>query len=216
VFEVIGHIYTVRETTLTAEAAAREADNKRAEADARISEANLKAAQAAQGTARAAAEAAAANERAGKVELSVATQRERAARAELALLELKQQSEHRHLTTESRGKLIRLLQSASKGVALLTCPLNNSEACDFMNEIGAALVEAGWKTARDIPRIFPTTPRGIELSIRRKDIPNRPVEALDDAFEEIGLTISNRAVFADLNQGVDVRILVGVNPNWPQ
>jgi hypothetical protein len=46
VFEILGHIYSVHETTLTAVATSHDADNKRAEADARIAEAQRGAAEA--------------------------------------------------------------------------------------------------------------------------------------------------------------------------
>lgn len=94
----------------------------------------------------------------------------------------------------------------------MTCPMNNAEAADFMNEIGSALGDAGWDIARDIPRMFPTTPVGIELNIPSKDVANPAAESLDDALEAIGLKISNRGVLPGL--GTNIRILVGANPKW--
>src|SRR5437660_4615938 len=104
-------------------------------------------------------------------------------------------SKHRHLTTEQRAKLIGLLKQAPAGKALLTCPINDSEACDFVGEIGNALSEAGWTADRDIPRFFSVTPIGIELSVRRNDVANPPAEALDGALETIGFKIAKRTLY---------------------
>ncbi|HKB56087.1 MAG TPA: hypothetical protein VKC51_00725, partial [Lacunisphaera sp.] len=130
--------------------------------------------------------------------------------ATLKLQELRQQLTPRHLTSNQRQRLVELLKTGPKGTALLTCPMNNSEASDFLTEIGAALKEADWKVAPDIPRIFETTPVGLEFSIPRNDTSQPAVESLDAAFEAVGLTISNRGVLPGL--GTDVRILVGANP----
>ena len=142
----------------------------------------------------------------------LAKQQERAALAETALAEVRQQLEHRHLTPKQRAQLVELLKTKPKGTVLLTCPMNNTETADYMAEIGDTLKEAGWGVARDIPRIFPTTPIGIELSVARNDVPNPAVEAFDDALETIGMVIAKRSLMPDL--GTDIRILVGANPQW--
>ena len=56
------------------------------------------------------------------------------------------------------------------------------------------------------------TPIGIELSVRRNDVANPPVEALDDELEAIGFKILKRALYPALDEALNVRILVGANP----
>jgi hypothetical protein len=144
-----------------------------------------------------------------------ADEKEASLQSELTILQaartkVSRQLEHRHLTNEQRSQLIASLVSKPKGTVLLTCPINNPEAADFMNEIGSAVQAAGWQIARDIPRIFDHTPKGIELNIPTKDASNVAALSLDSALDAVGIVVSNRAVMPDLT--VDIRMLVGEKP----
>ena len=191
--------------------AKRESDEKIAElraqaevlrADAEKSRAEIASAQAA---------VAKASEGMAKLQLEVVTQQERAANAEKSLLELRESLKPRHLTALQRAGLVTMLKNGPSGKVLLTCPLNDVEACEFLNEIGTAIADSGWKTERDMPRIFESRAPGIELSSRTR-VPNAALQSLDNALGAIGLIIDNRGFAPEMRADLDVRILIGTNP----
>lgn len=96
------------------------------------------------------AEASASNERSkametevGKLRLETETQRERAAKAEKELLELRESLKPRSLAPV-RDRFISLIRSGAKGPVEIMCPITDSEACEFANEIKRAMDAAGW------------------------------------------------------------------------
>ena|ERR1700675_2762893 len=124
VFEVLGHIYSVREARLTAAAAAREADNKRAEADARIAEAQR-----------------------GAAEANRATEDERLARVELQKLVA-----WRTITPEQQKQIGARLKGRFPGVRIaFTVNAGDPEGLAFGTQIAATALEAGWNIVTFAP-----------------------------------------------------------------
>lgn len=148
-----------------------------------------------------------------RVETELAKQQIRAVEAERSLLQLQESLKHRHLTDSQYTELVRVLKAGPKGGVLLTCPVDNAEACDFLREIGMALTEAGWVNQRDMPRVFETAVPGIEVSSRTEH-PTPALLVLVNAFRAIGVVINNRSRMPKLDAQLDARILVGTNPHW--
>lgn len=124
VFDVLGHIYSVREARLTAAAAAREADNKRADADARIAEAQR-----------------------GAAEANKATEHERLARVELQKLVA-----WRTITPEQQKEIgARLKRHFPEVRVAFSVNAGDPEGFAFGTQIAAIAIEAGWNIVAFAP-----------------------------------------------------------------
>jgi hypothetical protein len=136
--------------------------------DARTSAANAeaRAAQVGEGTAKALAQAAAANERATSLEVEAAQQRERAAKAEHDLLELQQRMADRHLTPGQQKTIADKLRAFAGHSVNLFAYASDGEIIGISNDVGIALISAGWSLHAFMGQEIGRAVRGILVEVK--------------------------------------------------
>lgn len=135
VFEILGHVYGVHETSLRESARLRDEDNRRAEANAKIVEAQRDAAEASAKAEGFRLDIAKANESAAKAE----------ARAAEANLELEKFKAPRTLTDKQVSDIAHKLKPFAGQEFDVTPYWDNPESLGIANRIADALVLSGWK-----------------------------------------------------------------------
>jgi hypothetical protein len=203
VFEIFGHIYSVHETTLRDAAAAREADDKRAQADARISEAQRGAAEANEGAALAQRDAAdaniksegfrldiaKANESAAKAVEEAAKSNETAEREKLARLQLEARLADRTLTVDQRTRLVKEA-APFRGTSIdVVVYGDTSDVLGISRVLIEALQEAGWSVQVGYAAAGGVAVKGILIGTRSNADANtsRASAALISALQSMGL-----------------------------
>ena len=164
-FEILGHVYSVHETTLGATAAAREADNRRADADARITEAqrgsaeaNERATKAQESLALAEQHSAEANAKAEGFRLDIARANERAAaanetaeRERLARLQLEARLADRTLPPAQQAAVTARLRPFSGTVVDVLIWGDTPEIHTISSLVLESMSKAGWKLQVGMP-----------------------------------------------------------------
>ena len=134
-------------------------------------------------------------------------QQERAAKAERDLLELKEKIKDRHMNSDQRAELIKILSAGPKGVVSLRCVLSDRESCLFAREIKEALIEAGWSVGDIGQGLYEGNPVGLFVHIRNWDrIPAR-ADTLGKALLAIGMKANISRI--DLFDDDSLELLVG-------
>lgn len=146
--------------------------------DVEIGAANAQIAEASNKVTRLQRDAADAKAAQQRVEIELSKQQERAAIAERSLLELQERVRDRHVKTQQRDELIRLLSGKPKGGIVIKCE-NTAEAITFANEFAVILSASGWLPEQVDPifRVGPTPfPKGIFILVH--DMNKTPIRAV--------------------------------------